>query len=241
MANLKNAGVREIIIDRCLKDGRGYTIEELKERVNKALRLDGLSQVTSPVTIYYDLENIANRWKQSIKKEKRGKAYVYSYADPKFSIFNDQLTRGELKQIQGVVRDLKFLDAYQGSLIYKELDERLTDLLNIDHYQAPILFYENLNGPNDLLHFRLLYECIRDKRAINVEHSTKRKRRCRRRLSPYLMRQHKQKWHLLGRETDTAKMEALPLEDIQSIEIDESVPYESGEPFDIDELFATLF
>ena len=45
MANVKSAGVREIILDRCLRKRRGYTVNELLDKVNKELEFNGLSPV----------------------------------------------------------------------------------------------------------------------------------------------------------------------------------------------------
>ena len=58
MANVKSASVREIVIDRCLREQRGYTARELMERVNETLEFEGLRPITSVNTIHNDLVNI---------------------------------------------------------------------------------------------------------------------------------------------------------------------------------------
>jgi predicted branched-subunit amino acid permease len=57
MANTKHSVAREIIIDRLLRERRGYSIMELWERVNNALDLEGFAPV-SESSIRNDLKDV---------------------------------------------------------------------------------------------------------------------------------------------------------------------------------------
>ncbi len=52
MANVKNAGIREIIIDRCLQNRDGRTVLQIMDACNDALKAHGLRPVTSANTIH---------------------------------------------------------------------------------------------------------------------------------------------------------------------------------------------
>lgn len=240
MANVKSAGVREIIIDRCLQERRGYTIEQLMERVNKALRFDGLSPVTSGNTIRNDIENIANRWKQPMNRIRKGHAIYFSYHDPTFSIFNSQLTDSELYHLHDVLLTVKFLDVYQGCLIYTELSERLKDTLHLDCYETPILLYENIPSIPELNHFRILYDCIRKQQTVSVCYNDCTNNKIQTTIHPYFMRQAKQKWHLLGRDDVKQKPTCLPICDILSVERDNQTPFLPNENFSADTYYDLL-
>lgn len=240
MANMKNAGVREIIIDRCLQERRGYTIEQLMERVNKALLFDGLCPVTSGNTIRNDIENIANRWKQPMNRIKKGHAIYFSYKDPAFSIFNSQLTDAELRHLHSVLLSVKFLDVYQGCLIYTELSERLKDMLSLDCFQPPILLYENIPSKEELDHFRILYDCIRKHQTVTVSYDDGKEGMMLATVHPYFMRQAQQKWHLLGRDGERQKPTCLPICNILSVERDCLTPFVPNQDFCVDSYYDLL-
>lgn len=242
MANVKNAGIRELILDRCLQERRGYTIEQLLERVNRALIFEGLRPVTSGNTIRNDLDTIANRWKQALIQERKGKALCFSYRDPSFSIFNSQLTHSELKHLHSALLTIKYLDAYQGSLIYTELNERLKEILKVDHFQVPILLYDNVPSDKELYHFRTLYDCIRYRQPVRIEHTNQVNEETKLlTVHPYFMRQHRKKWHLVGHNHHNSSALSLPLEVIKSVERDHETDFIERKPFDIDSYYFALF
>ena len=242
MANFKNAGVGELVIDRCLQDSCGYTIEEIRAKVNAALKIDGLPLVQSCNTIRNDIDNIGNRYKTSIKRSKRRQAIVYSYKDPNFSIFDGQLTKGELRQIGSVLQTVMFLDAYQGSIIYRELCSTLKTILHIDGYQQPILIYENIPSERELNHFHTLYDCIRCRVPVKIMHFVHNKEgTCHSTVHPYFMRQHQRKWHLLGNDHYEQKAKCLALECMISIEKDYETTFMPGHHISIKEFCEALY
>ena len=242
MANVKSAGVREMIIDRCLQDPRGHTIEEMMAKVNSALQWDGLPPVTSSNSIRNDIENIANRWKVPINRKKRRQAILYSYEDPNFSIFDGQLTKGELRQFSLVLQTVMFLDAFQGSFIYRELGDRLKDVLKVDHFQQPILLYENIPSEKELNHFHTLFDCIHRRVPVRIEHvESEHSPHLLATVHPYFMRQHLQQWHLLGNDHTEGKAKCLPLNNIIAIELDHETVFIPSQNINIEEYYDALF
>ncbi len=240
MANVKSAGVRELIIDRCLQKRRGYTIEELMEKVNEALMFEGLPAVTSTNTIRNDLTNISNRWKKSLVKGKRRQAIVYAYEDPEFSIYNSQLTRAELRQLHAVLMNAKFLDAYQGSIMYPELCEKLSGILELGFYEQPILLYENVPTKKELDHLNVLYDCIQTRKVVLMEYLLGKRPRSDT-IHPYFLRQHRQQWHLLGSENKEKKSICIPIKMVVSIDVDIGTEYIPNTVFDVQDYYEKLF
>ena len=241
MANVKSAGVRELIIDRCLQNPRGHTIEELMVIVNRALQADGLPVVTSTNTIRNDIENIANRWKQAIKRWKRRQAIVYAYDDPCFSIYDGQLTKGELKQLYQVLQTLMYLDAYHGSIIYRCMCDQLKVILQTDHFQQPILFYDRVPSEQEINHFYTLFDCIQNQVPVKIEHvRVEDNNTALATVHPYFMRQHLQQWHLLGNDHDECRVKCLSLANIVSIERDFETAFIPGQKTDMQEYYAVI-
>lgn len=241
MANVKSAGVRELVIDRCLQERRGYTIEELMEKVNKALMFEGLNPVTSTNTIRNDLTNISNRWKVSLVKGKRRQAVVYAYSDRDFSIYYSQLTHAELRQLHAVLMNVKFLDAYQGSSLFPELCEKLEGILQLNFYQQPILLYENVPTEKELAHLHLLYDCIQARQVVLVVHTHERASPAEDTIHPYFQRQHRQQWHLLGSENKELKAVCIPIRKVVSITVDYDTEFIPNRVFDVEEYYRRLF
>ncbi len=240
MANVKSAGVRELVLDRCLRKRRGYTVEELMEKVNETLMFEGLPVITSTNTIRNDLTNISNRWKKSLVKGKRRQAIVYAYEDPNFSIYNSQLTREELRQLHTVLMNAKFIDAYQGSIMYPELCERLAGILELSFYEQPILLYENVPTKKELQHLNMLYDCIQEKQVVFMKYYFEKRPRSDS-IHPYFLRQNKQQWHLLGSESKEQKAVNIPIKTVISIDVDVGTEYIPNKIFDVEDYYKKLF
>ena len=240
MANVKSAGVREMVIDRCLQDRRGYTIEKLMELVNEALLIDGLRPVTSGNTIRNDIDNIANRWKQAVRREKRGHAIYFSYQDPSFSIFKCQLTNAELRVFYSALINLKYLDVYIGSAVFPELSKKLEEQLHIDCYQLPILLFENCPSGEELEHFRKLYLCILSRTVVKVTYQQNKDGPFQHVIHPYFMRQKQQQWHLLGYNETVANTVCLPIRCILFIEEDKKAVFIPNTTINIHEYYTSL-
>jgi len=218
MANVKSAGVREIILDRCLKKRRGYSVNELLEKVNKELEFNGLRPVTSGNTIRNDLTNISNRWQQPIEEFKRGHAVCYRYEDPSFSIYQGQLSRSEIKILHSVLINAKFQDLYQGCSLFDELISKMEGQLYPHAYQQPILLYENIPDERAQRHQTMLYNCIRCQQPVRITFSSGQSGQTSFIVHPYFLRQQDSRWHLLGQEDKTLKPVCISVSDIISIE-----------------------
>lgn len=136
MANVKKGRLRELILDRYLKTGRGYTVMQLKEIVNRGLDLEGYTPVTSHVTIYSDINTIAGFWKQPIRRRQEGRTVFYSYRDPDFSIYDGQLTDGELNALYKILSAIKNLKNFK----YKEEVEHILENISVILFRTPSLY-----------------------------------------------------------------------------------------------------
>jgi hypothetical protein len=240
MANVKNAGVREIIIDQCLQKRRGYTINELKDRVNETLEFEGLPLVTSGNTIRNDLENIGNRHKQALEKFKRGHAICYRYKDASFSIFNGQLTTGEMRQLYRILQNLKFMDQFQGSELCTHLMERIKDQVYLDCYEQPILIYENTMTLEEQRNILSLCECMGYKQPVHLVYKDKASTLNSVTVHPYFLRQERMQWHLMGCDEHTRKPVRIPTCKIVSVEEADNVEFVPNTIFNMEEFYKIL-
>lgn len=240
MANVKNAGVREIILDRYLRKRRGYTINELMELVNKHLVLEGFRPITAGNTIRNDLTYISNRWKQPIRESKRRQAICYCYEDPSFSIFKCEFTLAEKQFIHSLLINCKFMDILQGSPLCQELEEHLREELYPDSYEQPILIFENIPNETAEYYFSVCYDSIRSRQPILVVHA-RNKGKPASTIHPYFLRQHRQKWHLLGYDDQQDVVTCICVNDILSIEKDYDAAFIPRSADDVNDYYDALF
>ena len=91
MANTKNSAVREIIIDRLLHQRRGFTVNEIFEKVNNQLELEGLNTVCIN-TIRNDIDNFRSMYKQKLHIVRKANYRFSRYQEPYFTRFYNVFT-----------------------------------------------------------------------------------------------------------------------------------------------------
>ena len=203
MANTKHSVAREIIIDRLLHKRRGYSIYEMLEIINESLEFEGFTPV-SLNTIRRDLETIEIRYKQRLDKQKRSYHLYYRYADPNFTIYNNVLTFGEIQHLHSALLAIRFCDPLQGTLMYKEMSTRLSDMLDIDPASDPIVLYKHVPSMDDCRRFRTLYEYIRTKTPACITYNFENKQGQREAvIHPYYILNDDAKYYLLGHDEKT--------------------------------------
>ena len=237
---MKSAGVREIILDRCLRERKGYSINELLDKVNMELEFNDLRPVTSGNTIRNDLTNISNRWNKAIDEFKRGHATCYRYRDPSFSIFNGQFSLSEIKVLHSVLLNTKFMDLYQGCSLFQELFNKMEGQVYPNAYEQPILLYENIPDERVQRHFESLYDCIRRKQPISIVCERNNGSPAKGIVHPYFLRQKNRQWHLLGLDDQLRKPLCIPVRNIRKIECAEDVPFIPNTTFSAGDYYETL-
>ena len=167
MANTKHSVAREIVIDRLLHKRRGYSLQEMLEIVNEELERHGFREV-SLNTIRNDIENIQYLYRQKLDIEMKNHCYYYRYASEDSTIFNNVLTFGELQQLHSALMSIRFVDPIQGTLMYQELSDRMSSMLDLDNASDPIVIYKKIPSKASCKKYRSLYQHIRTKTPILV-------------------------------------------------------------------------
>ena len=102
----KNALLRYQILDRCFSDRhRRYEIEDLVDKVNEAL-LDMYGKSVSARKIRADITYMRDRVSYnapSVARPIEGRRCYYTYEDPRFSIFSNELSVEEVKNLLSTI------------------------------------------------------------------------------------------------------------------------------------------
>ena len=219
MANVKNAAIREIVIDRCLRHPGGRTVQQIMKECNDALDLHGFRLVTSPNTIRTDFIDIANRWHQTIDCKRSGRHLYYSYRDPNFSIFKNPLSEEEVMKVYGALEVMERFKGQAGFSWIEEVSAHLRVSLNMGKNPETIISYDDNAQLRGMQHFALLHEYIRANQPIVVEYQPyNNPDPMEETIHPYFLKQYNSRWFVLGYNTKYDAITTFALDRINTIQ-----------------------
>lgn len=199
MANVKNASIREIVIDRCLQAKGGRTVPQIMKACNEALDLQGYRLITSPNTIREDFVAIQNRWHTVIEARRSGRHIYYSYKDPDFSIFKIPLTEEDITKVYGALEVMERFKGQGGFSWIEELSAHLRTSLHMGKNQESYISYDDNAQLRGMQYFAQLHEYIRAHQPIVVEYCPYvNPAPMKETIHPYFLKQYNSRWFLLG-------------------------------------------
>ena len=199
MANVKNAAIREIIIDRCLQDRKGYTVLQILKKCNAALELRGYREITSPNTILNDFVAISNRWHQNIVPERKGRNIVYHYEDRQFSIFKAPIGEQDIIEMYEALETLKKFESYQGFEWIEELSWNIRSKLLMGNDAKPVMAFDDNKQLRGMDNFATLHDYIRIQQPLAIKYQTYRSDKLMDlTVHPYFLKQYNSRWFLIA-------------------------------------------
>ncbi len=218
----RNALVRYRTIDKCLQNRRKkWTIESLMDACTEALyEYEGIDKPISLRTVRLDL--------QAMRSDKLGynapivvtdKKY-YSYEDADYSITNSPLTAQDLGVLQEVTHLLKQFKGFSHFNEVTEMVNKLEDKIYTEQYQQPsVIDFEK----NDLLTgiewLDLLYKHIINQTTLQLTYQSFKARTANTFIFyPYLLKEYRNRWFILGMKKQGKEIITFALDRIQHIE-----------------------
>jgi len=203
MAQTKDALRRYKVLDSCLSNtGRRYFIEDLMAACTDALEGIGAANSISRRTIFNDLEFMEGHYKDvGIERVQDGKRKYYRYSDPNFSIFKTPLNQGELTLLQQATETLR---KYSGMPWVPELIQKLEVKLGIAAGGDTIVQFDENPDYSGLVYLDRLFNAVNNKEVIEIFYQDFRSDNPYVvKIHPYLLKEYKNRWFLLGRKDDT--------------------------------------
>ena len=240
MANVKNAAIREIVIDRCLRHPGGRTTQQMMEACNRALDLHGYRLVTSENTIRYDLISIENRWHQVIDSRRKGRQIYYYYRDPDFSIFNNLFSEKEMMKVYGALEVMERFKGHAGFSWIEEVSARLRATLHMGKNTQSYIAYDDNAQLRGMHFFEQLHDYIRAHQAIKVEYQPyKSSEKMKEVVHPYFLKEYNCRWFILGYNEKYDALTTFALDRIISIEKSSS-KYIPNKKYDFEQYFKNI-
>lgn len=217
----RNALIRYRTIDKCLQNRRRkWTIEDLIECCSEALyEYEGIDKDISMRTIRLDLN--------AMRSDKLGynapiivteKKY-YSYEDPDYSIANIPLTTQDLGILQEVSHLLKQFKGFTHFNEVSEMVNKLEDkIYSEQHQQAPVIDFEKNELLTGIEWLDILYKAIVNKTTVIITYQSFKARSASYIIFyPYLLKEYRNRWFILGMKKQGKEIVTFALDRIQNI------------------------
>jgi predicted DNA-binding transcriptional regulator YafY len=218
----RNALIRYKTIDQCLQNRyRQWTLDDLIEACSEALyEYEGIQKGISKRTVQLDI--------QMMRSDKLGynapiivyDNKYYTYEDPDYSITNIPLTDKDLDKLTEAV---EFMKQFKGFSHFRELDEMVQKLE--DHVysqkkqQKPVIDFEKNEELKGLEHLEVLYQAIIQQKPVNLTYQSFKARRASSFVfHPYLLKEFRNRWFLIGIRKEDEPILTLALDRILAID-----------------------
>jgi hypothetical protein len=210
-------------------------------KVNESLEWEGFPPV-SESCIRKDLNVIQYLYNKKLTIEKHSFRLYYKYEDPESTIFTNVLTRGELQLIQSAVNTIHYIDPMEGTMMYKELPERVSRILGIETEENPVVIYEQPPTFKALRKFQIFYEYILKKIPACISYHTDYGKVERNNIvHPYFLLNRENDWFLLCHNESLNKPAEIPLSAIKHIEFAEDIEFISNKDFPLQDYYKKMF
>ncbi len=217
----KNALIRYKTIDQCLQNRyRKWTLDNLIEACSNALyEYEGKMTNISKRTVQLDI--------QTMRSDKLGynapiivvDRKYYTYEDPNYSITNLPVSKTDLEQLNNSVAILKQFKGFKHFHHLNEVVKKLEDYVYTQQNNAlPVIDFEK----NDLLKgidlLDDLHKHIISRQTLIVEYQSFKKRFSNSFVFyPYLLKEYRNRWFLIGKRHKNDRIINLALDRIISI------------------------
>ena len=239
----RNALIRFKTIDKCLQNRyRKWTLEDLIDACSDALyEYEGIDKGVSKRTVQADI--------QMMRSDKLGynapivvveKKY-YTYEDSNYSITNIPLSDQDLNKLTEAV---EFMKQFQGFSHFRELDgmvKKLEDHIYAQktHTRSVIDFEKNELLPG-LEYLDTLYQAIIRKKTLKLTYQSFKAREANNfNFHPYLLKEFRNRWFVIGKRHDREGILNLALDRIVDV-ADGAVPFREMAGFDPDHYFKNV-
>jgi predicted DNA-binding transcriptional regulator YafY len=232
----RNALIRYRTIDRCLQNRRRkWTIENLIDACNDALyEYEGIDKGLSMRTVRLDL-NAMRSGKLGynapiIVKDKK----YYTYEDADYSIANIPLTTQDLNILQEVSHLLKQFKGFSHFNEVTEMVNKLEDKIYSEQNQQPsVIDFEKNELLAGIEWLDVLYKAIVSKTTVQLTYQSFKARQAGEIIFyPYLLKEYRNRWFILGMIKKGKEIITFALDRIQNISLLNSELFREHKTFD---------
>ncbi len=237
----RNLLIRLTTIDRCLRNHfKKWTLDDLIEACSDALyEYEGRDENISRRTIQRDI--------QLMRSEKLGynapivvidKKY-YTYEDQTYSITDIPLSESDIQTLSQAMDILSHFRVFSQFAPVSDIINRLEDHISVEaSHRVPAIYLEKNDELKGLNYVSEIYRNIIDKQAMTIDYkSFKANKSHGLVISPYLLKEYRNRWFLLCLNNLTNNILTLALDRILNLSVDKSTIFIDNTFFDPEHYF----
>lgn len=241
MPKNKDFALRIEIIDECLRRRqRKWYIEDLLDEVNIKLE-ERYNKKVSKRTIQYDLNHLIDERQAPIERCRDGQRVYYKYTESNYSVMNLPISEEEVEILKDAVDVLRQVNDFK---IVGEVDaiiEKLNHTISTNVAENRLMIqFEKHSHANGIQHIDNIFTAIKEKIPLKISYQPFGADDCLEWLiHPYLLKEYRNRWFLIGRRDDFNKVSNLALDRIKKIK-NSSAPFVENDLFNPETLYAYL-
>ena len=237
----KDFAQRLEILDTCLRRNlRRWDAEALLREINRQLQ-DKSGKSVSRRTLFEDLKHLRDVIGAPVAKERKEDGHVYyEYSDPNYSIKKLPLTTEDVTYLKEAAELLRQISGFQ---IMDDVDNiigKLEHAAASNELSATAILFERHSTAAGTEHLDNLLQAIKGKTALNIAYQpfglneplnwT---------IHPYLLKEFRGRWFLIGRKDDAGITTTLALDRIRKLK-PEKTPFIPNDLFQPETFFEHL-
>jgi len=199
----KNALLRYQILDRCFSDRHHrYEIEDLVDKVNDAL-FDMYGKTVSLRQIRADITYLRDRVAYNapiVARPIEGRRCYYTYEDPHFSIFNNELSVQEVTELRSTIDMLSRYRGIPGNVWLEEIISKLEYRFGIKTNRENIVVFEQNEKLKGLEFLSAVIDAAINRKTLQLQYRTYGGKETSSIIHPYHVREYNNRWFLFGLE-----------------------------------------
>ena len=199
----KNALLRYQILDRCFSDRHNrYEIEDLVDKVNEAL-LDMYGKTVSLRQIRADINYMRDRVSYNapiLACPIEGRKCYYTYEDPSFSIFNNELSVKEVTELRSTIDMLSRYRGIPGNIWLEEVISNLEYRFGIKTNSDNIIVFDQNEQLKGLEFLSSVIDAAVNRKTLMIQYRTYGGKETSSIIHPYHIREYNNRWFLFGLE-----------------------------------------
>ena len=203
------------ILDECLRRRqRQWTIQCLLEEVNRKLN-ESFGKGIGQRSLYDDLKYLNLEMDAPIEKYKDGKKTCYRYADPDFSIRNIPVKQEEIMLMRDAIELLSQVGGFQIAEEMLAVVNRLENTVATNiHGRHAIIQFEKNGMAAGTQWLTDLFEAVKEKTVLKISYQPFGKDVQDHIFHPYLLKEYRNRWFLIGRIGEKGVITNLALDRI---------------------------
>lgn len=229
--------IRIKTIDQCLqRRNRRWTLDDLIEACSDALsELEGRDTNVSRRTIQADIQLMrSDKLGYNAPIVVKDKKY-YHYDDPDYSISKIPLSEQDISTLNGAVDILRHFQIFPQLSPAVEVINKLQEHIAVAVNQSvPAIDLERNERYVGMSLLNELYEAVRNQEPLLIYYQSFKAAQPKKMVvSPYLLKEYRNRWFLLGTNGhNTGFLSILPVDRMRSVQHDESLTFVSNPKFD---------